>query len=151
MVSLPSEGALVSGNLRNLSLGGCGIITSTSLPYSTRAEIQIRVNASSFRAVGRVRTIAVPSWVGLEFLQLSSRGQEMLRDMIDELARHQAIMRSLRAARTGSALGPQDEQGLTIWNGLPIVGNARDDDGAESPLVAEHAPVIVECELDLFI
>jgi hypothetical protein len=64
-----------------------------------RAEIFVRVNAASFRAVGEVKTVQRNSGVGLQFVQLSAGGKDMLADLVTDLARLQAIMNKLKGMR----------------------------------------------------
>ena len=151
IISLPSEGVLVSGRLRDLSLNGCGIETDSPLECGARAEILVRVNASSFRAVGQVRAIRVPFRIGLEFIRLSAGGQGILAELIRELARQQAIASVLRAARRemdAELLSPQ----RALLNSLPLVGrmvSAKNDD--ESLPVVNWRSLIAGGDLDLLI
>jgi hypothetical protein len=64
-----------------------------------RAEILVRVNAASFRAVGEVRAVRGHSGAGLEFVHLSSGGRDLLTDLISQLARLQALMNKLKSDR----------------------------------------------------
>lgn len=47
----------------------------------------MRVNASSFRALGRVKHFRERSGAALEFLQLSAGGSDMLRELVAQLSR----------------------------------------------------------------
>jgi hypothetical protein len=150
---LPSAGMLVSGKLRDLSLGGCGIETVSPLACGTRAELLVRVNASSFRAVGEVRATRVPFGIGVEFVQLSAGGQDMLVELIRELGRQQAIARVLRAARRG----PDEEvlsrqRAALLLEPLPIVGRVENPEKREvdSPIEARPS-LIFDADLDLYI
>jgi hypothetical protein len=59
----------------------------------------VRVNAASFRAVSEVKAIRGRSVAGLEFVQLSAGGKELLADLVTDLARLQAIMTKLKSVR----------------------------------------------------
>jgi hypothetical protein len=59
----------------------------------------VRVNAASFRAVGEVRAIRSHFGAGIEFVHLSAGGKHTLADLVTELARLQAVMNKLKAAR----------------------------------------------------
>jgi hypothetical protein len=96
---LPSSGIFVPGTIRDLSLHGCWVDTLEPIDCGARAEIVVRVNAASFRAVGEVRAVRGPSGAGLEFLHLSLSGKDMLEGLVDELARLQAAMNKLKSAR----------------------------------------------------
>jgi hypothetical protein len=96
---LPSEGVSIAGTIRDLSLHGCCIDTPLPLDSGVRAEILVRVNASSFRALGEVRVIRGLSGAGVEFVQLSAGGRDLLANTWAQLARVQAAMSRLRASR----------------------------------------------------
>ncbi|HKM49180.1 MAG TPA: PilZ domain-containing protein [Terriglobales bacterium] len=96
---LPSDGVILSGTVRDLSLHGCCLEIPQPFDCGVRAEIIVRVNAASFRAVGEVKAIRGPSTAGMEFVHLSAGGRDLLADMVARLARLQAIMNQLRSAR----------------------------------------------------
>lgn len=96
---LPSNGPVLLGTIRDLSLHGCCLDIPQPFACGVRAEIIVRVNASSFRAVGEVKTIRGPSTAGMEFVRLSTGGKDLLADLVAELARLQAIMNKLKSAR----------------------------------------------------
>jgi hypothetical protein len=64
-----------------------------------RAEILVRVNSASFRAIGEVKALRQSSGVGLEFVQLSAGGKDMLANLVTDLARLQAVMNQLKGTR----------------------------------------------------
>ena len=96
---LPSTGILLPGTIRDLSLHGCRVDTTLPIDCGARAEIVVRVNASSFRAVGEVRAIRERSGTGVEFVHLSAAGKDMLAELVADLARLQALMNKLKADR----------------------------------------------------
>jgi hypothetical protein len=96
---LPSSGVILPGMIRDLSLHGCCLDIPQPFDCGVRAEIIVRVNAQSFRAVGEVKAIRGPSTAGMEFVHLSTGGKDMLADLITELARLQAVMNKLKSAR----------------------------------------------------
>ncbi len=96
---LPSDGIFVPGRIRDLSLHGCCVDTPVPIDCGTRAEIVVRVNAASFRAVGEVKAIRGRSVAGMEFVHLSAGGKDLLEDMVTDLAKLQAIMNQLRNVR----------------------------------------------------
>lgn len=97
VVSLPFNGASLSGRILDLSLGGCCIQTAEPLRRGTLVEVIVQVNASSFRALGRVKDTRDRSGAALEFLQLSAGGRDMLHEVIAQLARWRANAIALRA------------------------------------------------------
>ena len=96
---LPSSGIVMPGTIRDLSLHGCWVEIPHPIDCGVRAEILVRVNAASFRAVGEVRAVRGQSGAGLEFVHLSSGGKDLLGDLIAQLARLQALMNKLKADR----------------------------------------------------
>ena len=153
IISLPSDGIAVAAKVLNLSLGGCGIETNFPLKSDTRAEILLHVNGSSFRATCQVRVLRAPHGIGLEFVHLSALGQDMLKELIRELARQRAIASTLRMGRRS----PDPKQ----WNGgraalfnanVPIIGSARDSENGEgNSRLVDRVSLILDRELDLFI
>lgn len=95
---LPSNGIFLPGKICDLSLGGCRVVTTLPIESGVRAELVVRVNDASFRAVGEVRAMPGGSRACIEFVRLSSGGKDMLTDLIAELERLQAIMNKLKAA-----------------------------------------------------
>jgi len=96
---LPSTGILVPGTIRDLSLHGCRVDASSPIDCGARAEIVVRVNAASFRAVSEVRAMRGRSGAGLEFVHMSAAGKDMLAGLVTDLARLQALMNKLKFAR----------------------------------------------------
>ncbi|MFY9842273.1 MAG: PilZ domain-containing protein [Terriglobales bacterium] len=101
---LPSNGIFIPGKIRDLSMHGCCIDTppAIAIDYGVRAEIVVRVNAASFRAVCEVRTIRSSSVTGMEFVHLSAGGRDLLADLVTDLERLQAITNQLKLARRAS-------------------------------------------------
>jgi hypothetical protein len=102
IVRLPSNGLLIPGKMRDLSLGGCYVETSSALDCGARTEIVVRINSASFRAVSQVKAIRDRFGVGMEFVRLSARGKDMLAEVVEELARWQALANRLRSAHRGA-------------------------------------------------
>ena len=96
---LPSDGIFVPGRIRDLSLHGCCVDTTVPIDCGVRAEIVVRVNAASFRAVGEVKAIRGRSVAGMEFVHLTAGGKDLLANMVTDLARLQAVMNKLRTVR----------------------------------------------------
>lgn len=99
IICLPSTGIIVPGTIRDLSLHGCWVDTSLPIGCGARAEVVLRVNSASFRALGEVRAIRGRSGSGVEFVRLSANGKGMLADLVTDLARLQALMSKLKSDR----------------------------------------------------
>jgi hypothetical protein len=153
IISLPSSGLAVSGKVLNLSLGGCGIETNFPLKSGTRAEILLNVNGSSFRAACQVRALRTPHGVGMEFLHMSALGQDVLKELIHELAQQRAIASTLRMGRRTQ--DPKQWKGgrAALFNAnVPIIGSARDSQNGEgNSRLVDRVSLIFDRELDLFI
>jgi hypothetical protein len=96
---LPSNGIFVPGTLRDLSLHGCCVDTTLPVDDGMKTEIVVRVNAASFRAVGEVKGIRGASSAGVEFVQLSTGGKDLLAELVEELEKLQTLMQRLKSAR----------------------------------------------------
>jgi PilZ domain. len=99
LIRLPSDGGFVAGKIHDLSLGGCRLNLSESIDLGTRMELVIRANAASFRALGIVKGLRQKSEAGIEFVQLSSGGKDLLEDLIGELVRLRATVDLLVSTR----------------------------------------------------
>jgi hypothetical protein len=96
---LPSTGIILPGTIRDLSLHGCWVEASLPIDCGARAEIVLRVNSASFRALGTVRAIRGRSGAGVEFAHLSAGGKDMLAGLVTDLAKLQALMKKLKSER----------------------------------------------------
>ncbi len=103
-MSLPWEGALLWGRLCNLGFGGCYIETISPLECGARAEIVLRVNALSMRAIGQVRAVRDHSGIGVEFVRMSAGAYRTLAELMEELERFRAVVRAPRPATQGEGL-----------------------------------------------
>jgi hypothetical protein len=139
---LPSDGTFLSAKIRNLSLGGCCVNTPVPIECGARAEIIVHVNSASFRAVGEVKGIRGNSEAGIEFVYLSRGGKDLLADLIAELARLQAFINHLKAARrdaemesfrkqleSGKLLAEMWREGLRSLEGLVHEESSEPDQG----------------------
>ena len=99
LVCLPSDGNFLAGRIHDLSLGGCRVDLNAPIDPGARTEVVIRANAASFRALGIVKGLHQKSKAGIEFVQLSSGGRELLEDLIGELARLRATIDQLMSMK----------------------------------------------------
>jgi hypothetical protein len=144
------------GKIRDLSMGGCCVETASALPCGVQAEIVVRINSASFRAVSQVRAIRNRT-AGKEFVHLSARGKDMLAEVVEEMARLQAFVNQLRAARreveAEQLLQELEREGfstLLLKRRLPILGAAMSEEPRdEAPTKAEPEPVVVEAKAEI--
>jgi PilZ domain len=159
---LPSDGILLLGQIRDLSLGGCCVNTALPIGCGVRAELVVRVNAASFRALGEVRAIRGRSGACMEFVRLSPGGKDMLSDLIKELERAQAVVDRLKSARRDldeKSFGKQLEEGqiqaLRLRKRFPLFGTIRPAESSEldqaasdgKDRIAEAQPLVVPVDL----
>lgn len=157
IVCLPSNGLFLPGRIRDLSVGGCCVETASALDCGARAEIVVRINSASFRAVSQVRAIRDRTGVGMEFIQLSARGKEMLAEAVEELARLQALVTQLRLARRGveaeMLLRELDRGGFAsvlLNRQLPVLRAVPSGERSEeAPTNADSEPLIVKAQADI--
>jgi hypothetical protein len=91
--SLPSNGTVMRGRLRNLGLGGCYIETASPFELGARTEVLVQVDTLCFRAMSLVRGIRGGGGLGMEFIRLSAGGHCTLAELIVDLQKLQALMR----------------------------------------------------------
>jgi hypothetical protein len=96
---LPSDGIILAGSIRDLSLHGCCVEIDLPMDPGVRAEIVVYVNAASFRAVGEVKRLHHGFGAGLEFVHLSAGGRDMLAETIARLAKMQAVVHKMKSGR----------------------------------------------------
>jgi len=157
IICLPSDGTLLPGRIRDLSLGGCSVETVSPLGWGARAEVLVQINTSSFRALSQVRALHGPYGIGMQFLHLSPGGQDMLVELIRELARQNAIAGTLRAARREPDQDRWDEcRAALLQESSPMLGRIIvSENSAARPLAVERSALAdedaKEFPLDLFI
>jgi c-di-GMP-binding flagellar brake protein YcgR len=153
IICLPSDGIFLPGRIRDLSLGGCSVLAPRSLTCGALTEILVRVNASSFRAVGQIRALHGPSSMGIQFLQMSAGGQDMLVELIRELARQRAIAQTVQAARNEPDAELFIQQRAAVLSiGLPLGETVVSlESGEKKTIAVDRQALIVSADLDLFI
>ncbi|MGA2967319.1 MAG: PilZ domain-containing protein [Terriglobales bacterium] len=141
---LPANG-IFRGALRDLSLHGCCVDSTLLLDCGARAELVVRVNAASFRALGEVRAIRGRSGAGMEFVRLSAGGRAVLADLIAELERFQAAMKKLKPTpheMNAGSFREQLEEGrrraTMLRQRFPILGSILSADGSEESVEADE-------------
>jgi hypothetical protein len=104
LVSLPWEGALLWGSLRNVGFGGCYIEDVPALQNGTRTELLLQVNKLTLRAIGHVRTAMDRTGIGIEFVQMTASGRRVLAELIEELERFRRMPRAPAQVEPGEAI-----------------------------------------------
>ncbi|MGA9529916.1 MAG: PilZ domain-containing protein [Terriglobales bacterium] len=96
---VPFNGTSISASLRNVSVGGLCLDMASPVDPGARTEVVLRVNASSFRAAALVKGQTGVSGTSLEFVQISAGGKDVLEELLERLAKVQALNRRLRSSR----------------------------------------------------
>jgi c-di-GMP-binding flagellar brake protein YcgR len=80
------NGPSITGTLINLSLGGCCIASATEIPAKLKQPLEVQLTACDFRLLlsAEVRRLDEKT-VGVKFVDVSSRKEEQIRYLIDEL------------------------------------------------------------------
>lgn len=94
---LPVEGNPIPASVRNLSAGGVCLDVARTLELGERTELLLYVNEASFRVAAMVREQSEQSGVRLQFVQIGQGAKDVLRDLIERLAKLQSINRKLRS------------------------------------------------------
>jgi len=113
---LPFDGKSISGILRDLSAGGICLDVAQAVEPGARTEIVVHANAATFRAAALV-TGQRTRGTSLQFLRISARGKDVLADLLQRLARFQALNRKLRSAR----IDEETERMLTEQSGFSFL------------------------------
>jgi hypothetical protein len=132
---LPLSGALLTGRVRNLGLGGCcieSIETASPFDLGDRAEILVKVNSWFFRAMAQVRAIRVGSGISVEFTRMSAGGSSMLRDFIADLERPVANCRERILETPRLVLGKSNRASLPNHS-IAIAGTIVSANLADAP------------------
>lgn len=94
ITSLPLSGSPLRGRVRDLSLGGCCIECSETVPWldlGDRTEILLEVNSWFVRAMAHVKAIRDQVALSMQFLRMSAGGSSMLADLIADLERPRIV------------------------------------------------------------
>jgi hypothetical protein len=94
--------------------------------------------------------------VGMEFVHLSAHGKDMLADVVERLARLQALVNQLRSARRGveteMLLRDLEREGfhaILLNQPLPVLGAVLPRESEDAWPVADSEPPIVKAEVEI--
>ena len=73
--------------LLDLSVSGCCLATETPIPSieSPAIEVQLAVNGTNLRVAGVVRNVRNERKLGIEFMNVTPRRAEQIRELVTEL------------------------------------------------------------------
>lgn len=79
---------LFRGEIRDVSQHGCFVISRAFLRFERLAEAEIRfnLNNSQFKVQARVMSVRRGDGVGFEFVNSNPKTEELLRNLMQELA-----------------------------------------------------------------
>jgi hypothetical protein len=84
LVDLQSE-LQFKGRAMDLSLYGCGVALSKSIPAGTKLRIKIANKGKTFSAFAKVAYVTAEGEMGIVFVRIEPRNQMILEDWINEL------------------------------------------------------------------
>jgi c-di-GMP-binding flagellar brake protein YcgR len=86
-IHLINAGSRLTGNILDLSTGGCRIHTEERFPVGiyTRVEVEFSLTGMPFRLGGVVQVIHDRQTVGIRFLEMSERRREQIVQLIEEM------------------------------------------------------------------
>lgn len=141
-VFLPSDGTVVSANLRNLNPGGICLDTNHPMDPGARTEVLVSVNAASFRSIGLVKAIVENSRACMEFVHMSASSKDtggLARANIEDSSCNGQA--SQWAHRNGHrAIQGLEKAGVrtAIYGGrIPAIRRTLNEKSSESALVTE--------------
>ena len=142
IASLPLNGILLSGTIRDLGLGGCcieNIETTSPFDLGARTEILVKVNALFFRAMAHVKAVRERSGISVEFVRVSASGHGMLAELIADLQRPRiGVIRHKRDARSPRRLSWNSNLPAGLNHSRAIVGTIVPAESAEAALAASR-------------
>ena len=139
---LPYNGIAIAGTLRNLSEGGICLNLTHGLEAGMRTEVLVKVNTLSFRAAALVKGGWNSSKISLEFLELSTRGQDALEEVLEDLVRLNALTQKLRADRIDpeTACALAEEPGFRLLKAVNARVLVGVDDSEPAPALVASSP-----------
>jgi c-di-GMP-binding flagellar brake protein YcgR len=89
-VKIPTGEEAYPATIVNLSAGGCLMVLHKPqrLAQDAAVELEFKVNDLPFRVKGQVKAVRSEAKVGFQFLQLNTKVQRQLEDLIDDLIKH---------------------------------------------------------------
>lgn len=89
----------------------------------------------------------------MQFLCLSSGGNQMLEELVRELARRRQLAQVIRAARREPATESPDVKHILSLssNHIPILGRPEAADAPPVNMVDEDATIVLHGEIDLLV
>jgi hypothetical protein len=141
IASLPLNGIVLNGTVRDLGLGGCyieNIETTSRFDLGARTEILVKVNSLYFRAMAHVKALRERSGISVEFVRVSAGGRGMLAELIADLQRPRiGVIRHKREAHPprrlswSSDLAPERKRSPAIV-GTIVTAESTEDALAKS-------------------
>lgn len=80
-------GSSVAGTIVDLSVGGCCVVTEGKFPPVEQplVEVILSVNGSKLRMAGVVRNVKKDQRAGIEFIEVTRRKAQQIREFVREL------------------------------------------------------------------
>jgi hypothetical protein len=92
LIDLISVGSKLSGQIVDLSVGGCRIRTTEKFPVGiyTRVETEFQLHGLPFRLGGVIQAIHDRNTVGIRFLDMSDRKRNQVAELVEEMDESQS-------------------------------------------------------------
>jgi PilZ domain len=136
---LPRDGALLTGRLRDLGLGGCcieNVETTAGFEVGTRTEIVIDVDSWIFRAMALVRALRDRSGISVEFVRMSHGGLSRLAELIADLERPRLAQYLRRPAPP--TVWDLPDTGLERANSVDLLAATKKSDAIVGTVLPAH-------------
>jgi hypothetical protein len=87
LIDLINVGSKLSGQIVDLSVGGCRIRTTEKFPVGiyTRVETEFQLHGLPFRLGGVIQAIHDRNTVGIRFLDMSERKRNQVAELVEEM------------------------------------------------------------------
>jgi c-di-GMP-binding flagellar brake protein YcgR len=92
LIDLINVGSKLSGQIVDLSVGGCRIRTTEKFPVGiyTRVETEFQLHGLPFRLGGVIQAIHDRNTVGIRFLDMSDRKRNQVAELVEEMDESQS-------------------------------------------------------------
>jgi hypothetical protein len=131
----------VSGQLTDLSLGGCYLEITSPFPVSTRVTLSMRAAGVELRSEGVVRVMHPDKGMGVEFTQTTAEHRALLEGFLSRLAENPDTMPELMVE-------PEGLENETTQNSKTV----SDSGHTEDPLLdlfRNHAGIAAESFVEM--
>jgi c-di-GMP-binding flagellar brake protein YcgR len=131
----------VSGQLTDLSLGGCYLEITSPFPVSTRVTLSMRAAGVELRSEGVVRVMHPDKGMGVEFTQTTAEHRALLEGFLSRLAENPYTMPELMVE-------PEGLENETVQNSKTVSESGHTEDPLLD-LFRNHAGIAAESFVEM--